>query len=188
MKKFRQRLEKQMTILTVAIGIEIFAGVVLFAFLLQRNRLIAFLVLILSVAEAVMMFFVRHWLSVSEKLLQEAQKELAAVKADNELLKLSLGQEEEEYWKLPDSDSLPKEFPSQEDIAASEEDSEESVYRGFGFVPEDLVSYFGKKKAGNSSSAVYRAMSKMDARIRELEAANQEMVNRLSHAEKKGNT
>ena len=135
MKKFRQRLEKQMTILTVAIGIEIFAGVVLFAFLLQRNRLIAFLVLILSVAEAVMMFFVRHWLSVSEKLLQEAQKELAAVKADNELLKLSLGQEEEEYWKLPDSDSLPKEFPSQEDIAASEEDTEESVYRGFGFVP-----------------------------------------------------
>ena len=65
MKKFRQRLEKQMTILTVDIGIEIFAGVVLFAFLLQRNRLIAFLVLILSMAEAVMMFFVRHWLSVS---------------------------------------------------------------------------------------------------------------------------
>lgn len=188
MKKCRRSFGKRLPVLIAVIGIESVIGVVLFAVLLRTNRLSAFLVLLLSASNAVTLFFARHRLAADEESLLEARKELADVKADNELLKLSLGREEEE-GRIPSvSDCFSGEASLREAVVASEENTEEGVYRGFGFMPEDLIGYFGKKKAKNSGMAVYHAMSKMDARIRELEEVNRELADRLKHAEKKNNT
>lgn len=183
MKGGRRYSEKKISALMVLIGGEILVGAILFALLLSQSVVIAVFVLLLSLLGAVVTFFARRRLSVCERQLREAQKELAEVRADNELLRLSLGQEEEGS-AFETSEGLFDGVFVQE-IAASDENAEESGYHDFGVMPEELVSYFGKKKIGNSSSAVYRAMSRMDARIRELEAVNRDLTDRLSASEKK---
>ena len=186
MKRQRKKqLIKLTGLLTVPIAVVTAVGALACVFALQHDVWLAVLLLLLSIADAGLALFMRRRLILCERRLEEAQREIMRLDSDNRMLRLSLGQDEETVWSLPAVGEGAENNSAVRESASAAEPEGESLYRGAGVSDADIVNYFGRKKAARSGSAVYRAMSGMEARIRELERENEELRKMLNRAGRK---